>query len=265
MPNYETLDGFKKKLKSGHYDNVTGARRAIGKMRTWEEKDKDAGRRAVDKHFGAAPAVVAPAKKKAAKKTQAAPVAPVAPAASKRKLQRKKKASKKSAAKASVKSAPPKKAPVKKATAKPAAAPKATAKPGRSSKARTSRPPKESKESSEVGLLERRVSLYGNTIDLYENAAEILCKSAKGSDTGLNVSAGLETIHTSVEQLLQGMHSQIVQPLTAAEQRSSELFNIVTPQAGAVPPPRGVDTPVGSNGITAPQVPAVVGVVPPSV
>ena len=57
VANYAKLDitSFRKKLKNNEYKSATGARRAIGRMTTWTEKDKDSARKLVDKHFGGAP------------------------------------------------------------------------------------------------------------------------------------------------------------------------------------------------------------------
>lgn len=78
MPNYNALSvaDFKTRLKEGHYDSVTGARRAIGKMGGWSDAEKDSARKLADKHFGDAPAPKAAVKKVAkgaGKKAAAAP------------------------------------------------------------------------------------------------------------------------------------------------------------------------------------------------
>lgn len=69
---YEKLDlaAFKKKLAGGEYKDLTGARRAVGRMTTWSEADKNKARALAEKHFGGA-TPAKPAKKvakKAAKK-----------------------------------------------------------------------------------------------------------------------------------------------------------------------------------------------------
>jgi hypothetical protein len=43
---------FKKKLDAGHYVSGTGARRAIGKMRTWSKEDRATARGWVIDRFG---------------------------------------------------------------------------------------------------------------------------------------------------------------------------------------------------------------------
>lgn len=71
--NYEklTVERFAASLKEGKYKDVTGARRAVGKMASWSDKDKDKGRELAAKHFGVdgakKPATKATAPKKVAK------------------------------------------------------------------------------------------------------------------------------------------------------------------------------------------------------
>lgn len=60
---------FRDKLKSGHYDSITGARRAVSKFKDWAEEDRERARKLVDSHFGAE----APVKKAVAKKTDGPP------------------------------------------------------------------------------------------------------------------------------------------------------------------------------------------------
>lgn len=86
MAKYEklTLVSFRKKLREGGYGSATGARRAVGKCKSWSTKDQEAARRSIDKFFSDAPPA---AKKKTAKK------------ASKKKASKKKTAKKKTAKK----------------------------------------------------------------------------------------------------------------------------------------------------------------------
>lgn len=81
MNNYEklTLEKFKVNLEGGKYQNLTGARRAIGKA-DWKEPERDKARGFADKHFGGAPTtkkavvkVAAPKKEKAAPKGKPGP------------------------------------------------------------------------------------------------------------------------------------------------------------------------------------------------
>lgn len=86
MPTYEkaTLDSFKVNLKEGKYKDLTGARRAIGKMAAFSAKEKEQAQEIAAKHFGsAAPAVKTAAKagpKKAAVKTATKKAAKAGPA-----------------------------------------------------------------------------------------------------------------------------------------------------------------------------------------
>jgi len=85
-----TVDGFKARLEAGDYQGLTGARRAIGKVQGWTEKDRNAARKLADEYFAkqgdggkglpkkAASSKPIP-KKAAAKKPAAAKPAPAAP------------------------------------------------------------------------------------------------------------------------------------------------------------------------------------------
>jgi hypothetical protein len=59
-----TLDIFKKKLKSGKYVNLTGAKRALGRVQQMTDADKIAAVKAATRHFGAPVAPKKTAKKK---------------------------------------------------------------------------------------------------------------------------------------------------------------------------------------------------------
>jgi hypothetical protein len=73
MAEYEkvTPAKFRKRLKEGHYETLTGARRAIGRMSEWTDQQKNRARNEAEKYFDGAPAPKAKkaAKKKVAKKT----------------------------------------------------------------------------------------------------------------------------------------------------------------------------------------------------
>ncbi len=117
MADYEkvTPARFRQRLKDSQYKNLTGARRAIGRMSEWTDKEKDSARKYAEKHFGGGGAASAkPAKKKAAKK--------VAKKKATKKTAAKKAAPKKTTKKRAAKKAAPKKAAKKRATKK--AAPK---------------------------------------------------------------------------------------------------------------------------------------------
>lgn len=97
---YEKLtpESFKKKMKEGGYQDISGARRAIGRMSEWSEADRDKARAFADKFFGAeAPVTKKVTKKtgkKAAKKTtkKAAKAAPPEPKVTKKPGRKKAKA-----------------------------------------------------------------------------------------------------------------------------------------------------------------------------
>ena len=227
---YETLDGFRKKLKSGHYDSVTGARRAIGKMRTWEEKDKEAGRRAVDKHFGATPSKPAKPRPAAKKTPKRAPKKAPSEAPTKKKFQRKKRPAKKEAGSAQAS---------KKTSSKNHRAP-------RTSKARSSK--------STVASVDIQLRQYGEAVGLYEKAAGTL-KNCASKD--VDVTGGLQQVSVSVTSLLAGMDKQIVQPLTELEQKGVSLFNVSAPTAPEAPQAPAVVPPTTNGaGVTPPMPPA---------
>lgn len=70
----EQFEQFQRKLVSGGYGSLTGARRGIGKFREMPEDEKEQARAMAEKHFGVEGA---PAPKKAATKVKAAEEAPV--------------------------------------------------------------------------------------------------------------------------------------------------------------------------------------------
>lgn len=73
-----SFEDFKKNLKDGKYESLAGARRAVGKALSFSDDERESAKKAIDKHFGAAPQAEKPAKKgakKAAKKAAAAPKA----------------------------------------------------------------------------------------------------------------------------------------------------------------------------------------------
>jgi len=59
-----TLSIYKKRLKDNYYSNVTGAKRALGRVQEMSDADKKAAVNAAHKHFN----VELPKPKKAAKK-----------------------------------------------------------------------------------------------------------------------------------------------------------------------------------------------------
>lgn len=60
-----TLSIYKKRLKDGYYGDVTGAKRALGRVKKMTDADKKAAVNAACKHFN----VAAPKAKKTSKKT----------------------------------------------------------------------------------------------------------------------------------------------------------------------------------------------------
>jgi hypothetical protein len=71
VAKYEKLDltAFKQKLADGEYASLTGARRAVGRMTTWSEADKNKARTLAEKHFGVEASAPKSSPKKAAKKS----------------------------------------------------------------------------------------------------------------------------------------------------------------------------------------------------
>ena len=94
MAEYEkvTPAKFRKRLKEGHYNSLTGARRAIGRMSEWSDPQKARARGDAEKYFDGAPA---PSAKKTTKKKKKVAKKKVAKAAAK-KVTRKKKTQKNS-------------------------------------------------------------------------------------------------------------------------------------------------------------------------
>lgn len=68
----EALSKFKKKLSGGEYETLTGARRAVGKMKDMSDDERNTARRAADKYFDGKPqpAVKKKTAKKVAKKAE---------------------------------------------------------------------------------------------------------------------------------------------------------------------------------------------------
>ncbi len=243
MPQYETLDGFKKKLKNGQYDNATGARRAVGKMRTWEDPEKDAARKVIDRHFGDA---AKPPAKKAASKKKVAP---------KKKFKRKKKTVKKVAAKKVAKKAaaksptPTPPSPAKKSKKK--AKKKSTSRKA-STKGRALSPAKQ-ETALNLSPIQERVVVFKEVADSYEGLGDKL-KNLQSEK--VNVTEGLNKISASMTRLIDAMDKQLLEPLISfQEQKGAELFGTSAPD-----PANGI---VSSPLPTAPA-PDVAAVVPPA-
>lgn len=246
MPTYTKLSpaDFRKKLKNGEYESLTGARRAIGKMQEWSEGERDKARAAAAKHFGdEAP----PPKKKAAKKKKAKKKAAAKPAKKAAKKMPKKRAKKKAAKKAAKAAAPGPGRGRKKKTAK---------------KTKTSSPKKRASAKPAVDV-DANIESTRQAVQTYAEAVDVLkkCQTEEHS-----VEAGLKSAADGVTQLINAMQTSVVQPLTAAEQRGAELFAKAAP--GAVVP--GQTPPVvPGNGQSQPQpttaAPAAAPQVPPAV
>lgn len=63
-----TIDELKKRLDTNQYKNPGGARKAVGKAKGWSEKEREAGRKVINAHFGVQEGESKPVK---AKKTAA--------------------------------------------------------------------------------------------------------------------------------------------------------------------------------------------------
>lgn len=92
MADKVTMAEFEKRLSEGRYDTLTGARRGIGKMGGWSDKEKALANEKADAHFGG---------KKAAPKKAKSPKSAAAKAPKKAKVAAPKVARKGKAAKAS--------------------------------------------------------------------------------------------------------------------------------------------------------------------
>jgi hypothetical protein len=80
MADKVTMAEFEKRLSSGAYESLTGARRGIGKMAGWTEKERNAAREKAEAHFAGKGGKAAPKKaQKAPKAVKAKAVAAKAP------------------------------------------------------------------------------------------------------------------------------------------------------------------------------------------
>ncbi len=282
MPNYTKITpaDFKNKLKNGDYESLTGAKRAIGKMSEWNDKDKDTARGYASKHFGEAPAPKKPAAKKVAAKAapKKAPKKAVKKSAKKPAKAAAKAAPKKAAKKVAAKAAPaPVEAP---ATGKrKAKAPKKAAKnASRSRVLATAAPAAEEKQSATAAPSVSEVIRDTHAaIQTYERAIAALKTCGEPSD----IAAGLKAAAKGLSDLVKGMDDAIVVPLraqmghidpsTAAEELGSELFAkaaaVVAPLQPApvihAPPPEQAQSTL-PPAVTAPGfAPPNGGIVPP--
>lgn len=202
---------FKNKLKNGEYETLTGARRAIGKVQGWTDKEKDSARAIAEKHFEGAPA---PTKAKPGRKAKKAP---------KKAVKARAVLAKTPAAEESVAASPvgPGKGRKKKASAKTAPVKKA----GR--KAAATAP-------EAAGSMRATVETTAQAMGMLAEGTSILQK-IKDYGSGVDVTAGLKQIALTATKLIEQLDRCIVDPLSAQaqEQRSAALFA----QAAPVAPP----------------------------
>lgn len=101
MADKVTMAEFEKRLADGRYDTLTGARRGIGKMAGWSDKERAAANEKADAYFSKGGKKVAPkakaAPKKAKTKAPKAPKVAKAPKAAKAAPQRAARGSRKAA------------------------------------------------------------------------------------------------------------------------------------------------------------------------
>ncbi len=246
MPTYHNMSpaDFRSKLKNGDYDNLTGAKRAIGKMKQWGDKEKDSARTYATKHFGDAPAPAKKAAKKAVAKRATKKAAPKAAAKGKR-VAKKKAAKKVAAAPAAEKMAA---AP----TPKKAASKRTASKRGSGGQAATS-----AGAGSSRGALADTLGLYQEGVGTYKVAADTLRNCASED---FSVTEGLKLCGMGILKLLPALDRDFVAPLTAEEQRGANLFR----EAGTVTTAmqehqnRAVVAPVATPAPAEPEVPMAV-------
>ncbi len=207
MAGYEkvTLAVFKRKLAEGQYKNLTGARRAIGRL-DWTDDEKKKAQAMANKHFGE------PAPKQLTKKTPKAKADKPAP----------KKATKstKAAAKAE----------------KPAKAAKA-GKPKKGGRPRGSRKQEESPSSdaARIQLANYKVGTVQQALTTMKQAKELGASEASIAQGARTAQEALVGIVQEVNNLTAGA------PLSEEEQAKADLFKKAAPKGNsapvAVPPP----------------------------
>lgn len=239
MPKYTKLSpaDFRRKLKNGDYESLTGAKRAIGKMQEWSDGEREKARTASAKHFGdaAPPPSKKTSKKKAAKKTAKKAAKKAGPGPG---LGRKKKTAKKPAKAAKA--------------AKPAKAAKAA----KAVKAVKKTAPKRKGGKKPAADVEASIENTRNAVQAYAEAVDVL-KKCQGQG-GESVVKGLEKAAEGVTKLIDAMDASIVQPLmgqppTPQEMAAAERFRQAS--AGAVTPNAPAQQP-GNGGLQAPAVQA---------
>lgn len=250
MPKYNKLNvaDFRQKLKNGEYASLTGAKRAIGKMQEWSEKERDSARAAAAKHFGEDPAPI----KKTAKKTV---TKPVKEAAARKALSKKKAGKPQRGAVKKTSSVGPGKGRMKKA---PKKAPKKAAK--KAAKKAGSRAA--SRDSTSSGVTsETRLEQAQSTLTVLGDAAALLEKCRVEGSTNTNVTAGLDKIAETATRLVEDLDRNVVTQLTAAEARGAQLLAQTAPShvPGNGSPPMAptppVHPPIAPQSAAAPVIP----------
>jgi hypothetical protein len=244
MPKYNKLSpsDFRKKLKNGEYESLTGAKRAIGKMQEWTEKERNSARTAASKHFGEEPA---PAKKVAKKTSKKKATVKKAEA---------KKATTKKTAKKTAKKAASKYGPGKGGMPKPEKAKKASAKKAA---------PKKSASKSKEANIEQHIETAARAMGPLTTALEALKQCKEFGE--VDVSKGLTVIADTTTRLVEDLDRNVVQHITQHENAQAAKFAQAKPIQGA--PGNGAGAPLAQPQMQPPPVqppPVASPVVPPT-
>ena len=222
MTTYEkkTVAAFKEQLESGGYADLTGARRAIGRMTTWSAADIAKARELADKYFGAEGGAkpVKKAAKSAAKKAATAAAKPAAKAAKKAAKAAKKKAVKK-AAKAAVKTESVKKI-LPTETPKPAKQVRTPAKPkttGTVKKPAVQASSSETPEMTRIHAVHYRIG----TVEQALKAMDLAKKMGAGDD---ELTLGAKRAQAALTRAIEDLERISGLEMTEAERRGAELF-----------------------------------------
>ena len=208
---------FRAELRNGRYTEPGSARKAIAKMKSWTEEEKDAARASVDRKFGSAS--TKPPVKKATKKATRVGHGPG--------TGRKKKAAKK---------------PGRPAAVATAAAEKVVKAVGRvtGKDVEAQQPPTQSDGEPTIDAHLRSAQ---GAVQIYSDAISVLEKCKIGD---VDVETGLKSAAEGITSLLAMMERTVVSPLAGAEVVNDELFKKA--RASAVlptdPPPVAPQPPV---------------------
>jgi len=189
---------FRKKLRSGEYVSLTGAKRAIGKMKGWSEVDRNKARAAAERHFAGEES---PPKKVAKKKT-------------------KKKAQSKPAKKAAAKKVP------KKRKAK---------KVRRAQKAVTTTHRASPKPRGDQPVMQR-IELAHATVGTYKQALDTL-ERCKQLAPEVDITKGVQKATDGLTQLVQGLFTDVVGTLSPNEEKAAQLLAKSQPSNGGMVAP----------------------------